>query len=546
VIAILEAYRSGSIQGKTLISNIIAGLIVGVIALPLAMAFAIASGAKPEQGIYTAIIAGFFVAIFGGSRFQIAGPTGAFVVVLLEITANYGIEGLQIATLMAGIILVFMGAMRLGSVIKFIPDPVIVGFTSGIALIIFVNEWKDFFGLTQVPGHLIYFHEKVIAILKALPGMNFSTTLLGILSLGVMLGVPKINYIRHIPAPIVAIVVSVIIQSFFQVSDVATIGTVFGDIPRGLPSISLPSLSLSQIISLVGPAFTIALLGAIESLLSAVIADGMTGTKHNSNQELIGQGIANIMCPLFGGFAATGAIARTATSIRQGATNPLAAVIHSLTLLIIIYFLAPYAYYIPLCTLAAILFVVAYNMSDMKHFYYLLRHAPFYDILVLLTTFFLTIFTDLVVAVNVGVILAVLLFTKRMSQSVLIEQETATKLRKELRSSKLKTLPDDVLVYSFQGPFFFAAAEKLEHTLAVIHEEPKILIFRLKGVPFMDITGLQTFQEIIQDLSKRDIKVILCEANQKVSLKVENTGMLDHVMESRIFPTLNEALEKIK
>jgi len=364
MIAIIEAYKSGAFQPKTFISNIIAGAIVGVIALPLSMAFAIASGAKPEQGIYTAIIAGLFVGLFGGSRFQIAGPTGAFVVVLLTITAQHGIEGLQIATLMAGVILVLMGIARLGTVIKFIPDPVIVGFTSGIALVIFVSEWKDFFGLHHVPKNLIYFHEKFLAIFFAFPGLSIPTTILAVISLVSMLVSPKISYIKQVPAPIVAMLIAITIQAIFQFSDIATVGSIYGEIPQGLPKFHLPELSLNQILSLVGPAFTIALLGAIESLLSAVVADGMGGTRHDSNQELIGQGVANIVVPFFGGFAATGAIARTAMSIRHGATNPLAAVIHSLTLLLMIYFLAPYVYYIPLSSLAAILFVVAYNMSD--------------------------------------------------------------------------------------------------------------------------------------------------------------------------------------
>ncbi|MBS0271207.1 MAG: STAS domain-containing protein [Proteobacteria bacterium] len=545
MIAILEAYKAGAFQSRTLINNIIAGVIVGVIALPLSMAFAIASGAHPEQGIYTAIIAGFVAGLCGGSRFQVNGPTGAFVVVLLAITTKYGIEGLQIATLMAGLILVLMGFMRLGNVIKFIPDPVIVGFTSGIALIIFVSEWKDFFGLHQVPGNLIYFHEKFLAILYAFPHLNIPTMLLGFISLVVLIFSSQFKYTRHLPAPLIALIVGITIQSVFQFSDVATIGSVYGEIPKGLPRFTLPEMSLSQIISLVGPAFTIALLGAIESLLSAVIADGMTETKHNSNQELIGQGLGNIICPFFGGFAATGAIARTALSIRHGATNPLAAVIHSATLLFIIYFMAPLAYYIPLCTLAAILFIVAYNMSDARHFYYLLRHAPKNDVLILLSTFLLTIFTDLVVAVNVGVILAILLFTRRMSQSVIIEKESQDEIELELKSAKPITLPHDVFVYSIQGPFFFAAAEKLEHTLAVIHEDPKILILRLKGVPFMDSTGLQTLLEILQDFQSRGVKVILCEANPKVSHKIENMGIFTFAHEGRMFSSLTEGLKSI-
>lgn len=542
MIAILEAYKSGAIQSKTLLQNIVAGAIVGIITLPLSMAFAIASGATPDQGIYTSIIAGFVVAIFGGTRFQITGPTGAFVVVLFSISAQYGIDGLQVATLMAGVILVFMGLVRLGSVIKFIPDPVIIGFTAGIAVIVFVTEWKDFFGLHQIPKNLIYFHEKLVAILFEMPNLNVKTTLIGFLSLILLIYTPKIKYIQHIPGAIIALFFGILVQSFFQFSDVATVGTVYGNISSGLPKFDVPEMSFTKIITLVGPAFTIALLGAIESLLSAVISDGMAGTRHNSNQELIGQGLANIICPFFGGFAATGAISRTATSVRHGATNPIAAIIHCLVLVLIIYYLAPLAYYIPLCTLASILFVIAYNMSDIKHFLYLARHAPKNDVFILILTFFLTIVTDLVVAVNVGVILSVLLFTKRMSKSVTIEAETKEKLEEEL---KIKVLPQGTLIYNIQGPFFFGAVERLEHTFEIIHEIPKVIIFRLKGVPFMDFTGLESFQEILEEFKTRGTKVILCEANPKVKAKLTKMGTLQFVHKEIIFESLSEALTSI-
>lgn len=544
MIAIVEAFKTGALNAKNFLPNLIAGVIVGIISLPLSMAFAIASGAKPEQGIYTAIIAGIAVGLFGGTRFQISGPTGAFVVVLINISTKFGIEGLQVATLMAGFILLVMGIIRLGNVIKFIPDPVIVGFTSGIAVIIFISEWPHFFGLSQMPSH-IYFHEKVLAIFSALPHLDLPTTLMGFFSLAILFYSPKIKYVNYLPPAIVAVLVAIAIQFSFNFPTIATIGSVYGAIPQGLPEFHLPSFSFNELIALVGPAFTIALLGAIESLLSAVVADGMTGTRHNSNQELIGQGIANIICPFFGGFASTGAIARTATSIRQGATSPIAAVIHSLTLLLIISFLAPLASYIPLCTLGAILFVIAYNMSDYWHFYQLLRHAPKNDIIILLTTFFLTISTDLVIAVNVGVILAILLFTQRMSQAVNVEKASATKVEKFLKTTSTSVSPHDVLIYSIQGPFFFAAAEKLEHILSITHEEPKILIFRLKGVPFMDITGLQTFHEIIEDLHGRGITIILCEANPQVIKKLKKADVLPLVHHQRVYKGLKKALSSI-
>lgn len=408
MIAIIDAYRSGLLNFKNWYPNIIAGLIVGIVALPLAMAFAIASGVRPEQGLYTAIIAGFLVGMFGGSRVQIAGPTGAFVVILAAITAKYGVEGLQIATLLAGIILVFMGFVKLGNVIKFIPEPVIVGFTAGIGFIIFMGEWKDFFGLSVHISLDANFYQKFSILLTALPHLHVTTTILSLLSLFILILSPKL--MKRIPGPLIVIVVITSIQALFQFKNVATIGSVFGGIPKHLPHFHLPSLTLDQMLELMVPAFTIALLGAIESLLSATAADSMTGTRHHSNQELIGQGLANILAPLFGGFAATGAIARTATNVHNGGNSPVSSIVHSILLLLVILLFAPLAAYIPLCALAAILFVVAYNMSDIPYFLHMIKNTSAYDVIVLLTTFFLTIFVNLVVAVNVGVIVSLLFF----------------------------------------------------------------------------------------------------------------------------------------
>ena len=541
MIAIVEAYYAGLLKYKNWWPNLLAGLIVGVVALPLAMAFAIASGAKPEQGLYTAIIAALFVGIFGGSRVQIAGPTGAFVVILASITARYGIEGLQIATLLAGFILLFMGMIKLGSVIKFIPDPVIVGFTAGIGFIIFIGEWKDFFGLPVHMALNAHFYQKLLVLLYALPLLNWTTTLLASLSLLLVFVTPKI--LKRIPGPLIAMIVVTTLQFIFQFQNVATLGSTFGGIPHELPRFHLPSITFHHTIDLIGPAFTIALLGAIESLLSATVADGMANTRHNSNQELIGQGLANIFSPLFGGFAATGAIARTATNVRNGGNSPIAAMIHSVVLILVILLLAPLAAYIPLCTLAAILFVVAYNMSDIHHFIYILKNAPRYDVIVLLVTFFLTIFTDLVVAVNVGVILAMLFFIRRMSQFVTIEEQTVEKLKPELVIHGLSELPKDTIVYTIQGPFFFGAAEKIEHAFAVTHTDPKVIIFRLKDVPFMDMTGLETFHELIEQYHKRGVKIYLCEANARVLHKLTNIGILHLIEEKKIFNTLAEILK---
>jgi SulP family sulfate permease len=454
---IKDSYRAGLFQKKYWLPNIISGIIVGVVALPLAMAFAIASGAKPEQGIYTAIIAGFLVSVLGGSRLQIAGPTGAFVVVLSAITAKYGISGLQIATLMAGIMLFFLGLARLGGIIKFIPTSVIIGFTSGIGLVIWVGQWSYFFGLPEVAVN--HFHERLWHLLQVIPQLNVPTTLLGCGSLLVVLFANKIPGLKRIPGPLMALVLATLAQTFFNFKGVATIGSMFGGIPQGLPSFGMPEISVDRVLELVGPAFTIAMLGAIESLLSAVVADGMAGTQHDSNQELIGQGIANMVTPLFGGFAATGAIARTATNIRNGGTSPLSGIIHSVTLLFIILFLAPLAVHVPLTALAAILFVVAWNMSEAKHFVKLIKVAPKSDVVVLLVTFFLTVFVDLVIAVNIGVIIAVLNFLRRMASSVAVQQMTEQQIAQELQLDPVAQLPKGLVVYAIEGPFFFGAVD---------------------------------------------------------------------------------------
>jgi len=407
MIALLESRLAGQYGKASWLPNIVAGVVVGVVALPLAMAFAIASGARPEQGIYTAIVAGFLVSVLGGSRVQIAGPTGAFIAILSGITAAHGTVGLQIATLMAGVMLTLMGLLRLGGVIKFIPAPVIAGFTTGIGVIIFVGQWKYFFGLPATQG--IHFHEKLLALVQVLPQWHPATLGLSLLSLAFVLYAPRLPHMQRVPGPLVAMVVATVLQAIFQWNGVATIGSAFGGIPQGLPSLQWPDITWAGLISLVEPAVSIALLGAIESLLSAVVADGMAGLTHDSNQELIGQGIANIVAPLFGGFAATGAIARTATNIRNGGTNPIAGITHCLTLVATLLFLAPLAGQIPLGALAAILFVVAYNMSDLKHFFHIARGPSRTEVLVLMVTFALTVLVDLVAAVLVGVVLSMAL-----------------------------------------------------------------------------------------------------------------------------------------
>ncbi|RIY39962.1 sodium-independent anion transporter [Neopusillimonas maritima] len=411
--ALVEAWHAGLFRRRYWLPNIVAGLIVGVVALPLGMAFAIASGVKPEQGLYTAIVAGLCVSVFGGSRVQIAGPTGAFIVILADIVAQHGIDGLQIATLMAGAILVLLALFRLGTVIRYIPPPVIIGFTAGIGVIIWVGQWKDFFGLPVAPeGH---FHQKLWALVQAFPDLSWAVTAVALVSL-VLVVVPRwLPYrLGRIPGPLLAWVVLTLMQALFGFEWLPTIGSVYGDIPRALPTFQSLDWDYARWLQLLGPALAIAMLGAIESLLSASVADRMAGTRHHSNQELFGQGLANIFSPLFGGFAATGAIARTATNIRSGGSSPIAGIVHAVTLILIILVLAPYAGHVPLATLAAILFVVAWNMSEIPHALTLFRRASWLDTLTLLVTFALTVFFDLVVAVCVGVVLSWLQFIPRL------------------------------------------------------------------------------------------------------------------------------------
>jgi len=541
VIAIVEAARAGLLARETWGRNLVAGLVVGVVALPLAMAFAMASGVKPEQGIYTSIIAGLAVSLFGGSRIQIAGPTGAFVVILAAIVARHGVDGLLLATLMAGVILILFGAAKFGGVLRYIPDPVIVGFTAGIGVVIWVSQWKDFFGLPAPAGE--HFHEKLVHLLQSLPQLHPATTGLAVLSLLLAIYAPRVPGLQRVPGPLVAMVAATILQATIGFEGVATIASAFGGIPQSLPHFVWPALSLDRLVSLVPAAFTIAMLGAIESLLSASVADGMAGTRHDSNQELIGQGIANVISPLFGGIAATGAIARTATSFRNGATNPLAGIVHSVLLLAILLLLAPLAGAVPLAALAAILFLVAWNMSEARHFMRMVRTAPRADVAILLITFVLTVMVDLVIAVNVGVILAMLLFLRRMSNAVEVLRVDERALDAELRGTGRETLPRGVIVYSIEGPFFFGAVESLERVLGRTHTDPRAIVIRLGRVPFMDATGLQAIEEATRNLERRGVRVLYCEARPNVLRKLVRVELVGkQVTPVRYYSDLHEAL----
>ena len=540
MIALIEGYRAGLFKRAHWLPNIAAGVIVGIVALPLAMAFAIASGVKPEQGLYTAIIAGLLVSIFGGTRIQIAGPTGAFIVILAGVVAQFGVQGLLVATLMAGVILVLMGLARLGVVIRYISDPVIVGFTAGIAVIIWVGQWQYFFGLPAPQGEAFY--QKAFGLLQSLPHLHMPTTLLGMGSLALVLLGPRIPGLTKVPGPLLAMTLATVVTTVFSFPDVATIESAYGAIPRTLPSFQWPAMSFDQITMLLPAAFTIAMLGAIESLLSAVVADGMAGTRHDSNQELIGQGVANIISPLFGGIAATGALARTATNFRNGATSPLAGIVHSITLVLVLVVIAPYAGKVPLAALAAILFVVAWNMSEAGRFVRLVRRAPRADMVILLITFALTVLTDLVVAVNIGVILAMFQFVRRMSTAVEVAELDPHSLRRELRDLGIDQLPADVMVYSINGPFFFGSVESLDRALSWTRKAPRFLVLRLDRVPVLDATGLKRLETTIRAQAHKGVQILLCGASLRVLRKLVRAGIVRRDDPSSYFADLGEAL----
>ena len=529
MIALIEASRAGLFRRREWLPNLVAGLIVGVVALPLALAFAIASGVRPEQGIYTSIIAGLIVSAFGGSRVQIAGPTGAFIVILAGVVAAFGVDGLLLATIMAGVILTALGLARFGVVIRFVPSPVVAGFTAGIGVIIWAGEWHDFFGLPKTGG--VHFYEKLWGLLQVLPQLDPITTALAVFSVLVILFGPRVPGLRRVPGPVIALVAATAIQAAVAFPTIATIGSTFGAIPLGLPHFVLPEISVDRLIALLPSAFTIAMLGAIESLLSAVVADRMAGTRHNSNQELIGQGLANIVAPFFGGIAATGAIARTATNVRNGATSPIAGFVHCLTLVLVLLVAAPLAGRIPLAALAAILFVVAWNMSDARGFVRMARTAPPADTGILLITFALTVLTDLVIAVNVGVILAMLQFLRRMASSV------------EVRESHSDGVPEGILVLSIEGPFFFGAVDSLERALAHAQDKAHAVVLRLGHAPFIDSTGLDALEQAMRDLERHGVSVMICEANGRVLRKLVRAGLVRSGPERRYYSTLALAIE---
>ncbi|HYS55398.1 MAG TPA: SulP family inorganic anion transporter [Thermoanaerobaculia bacterium] len=499
-----------------------AGVVVGVVALPLALAFAIASGVPPERGLYTAIVAGFLIAALGGSRVQIGGPTGAFVVIVYGIVTKFGYDGLVICTIIAGFILIILGLARMGALIKFIPYPVVTGFTAGIAVIIFSNEIKDFFGMKMgsVPPDLM---DKWVAYWDARRTLNGSAMLVALLTLAILIVWPKIS--RMVPGPFVAMVVATLVVQLLHLP-VDTIASRFGTVASRLPAPHWPSIPWTHMRDYISPSLTVALLAGIESLLSAVVADGMIGTRHKSNMELVAQGVANVGSVLFGGIPATGAIARTATNIRTGGRTPIAGMTHSLTLLLILVFLGRWAAMVPLSALAAILVVVAYHMSEWRSFAGLLR-APRHDLVVLLLTFALTIFVDLTVAVQVGIVVASLLFMKRMSDITHVQEITGelrdtgedpgeiTQVRKRRQFVAGYEIPAGVEVYAVNGPFFFGAAAKLEDVLSEIAKPPKVFILRMKNVPAIDATGIYALERMAKRCQHQKTVLILTEIREQ-------------------------------
>jgi SulP family sulfate permease len=523
-------------------ADLTAGIIVGIVALPLAIAFAIASGVTPERGLYTAIIAGFLISALGGSRVQIGGPTGAFVVIVYGIVQQYGLDGLLLAGLMAGVILIGFGLARLGGAIKFIPYPVVTGFTSGIAVIIFSSQVKDFLGLRMgaVPANFI---EKWEAFGTHFTVLNPWAAGVALLSLAIIVLWPRVS--RKIPGPFVALIVTTALVAIFHLP-VETIGSRFGEIHAGLPAPVLPHITLARISVLIGPAFTIAILAAIESLLSAVVADGMIGGRHRSNMELVAQGVANIVSPLFGGMPATGAIARTATNVKNGGRTPVAGMIHALTLLLITLFFGRWAALIPMATLAGILIVVAYHMSEWRTFRTLLR-SPRPDVLVLLVTFLLTVFIDLTVAIEVGMVLAAFLFMKQMAEVTnvtMITRELADGTDDDSGAMLRREIPPGVEVYEIDGPFFFGAAEAFKNALGQVATKPRVLIIRMRHVPAMDATGLHVLEALVDQARGDRGRVILAEVHAQPMVVLMQSGLMDRAANVSVADSLDEALSQ--
>ena len=531
---------------QTLTADIMAGIIVGIVALPLAIAFGIASGVTPEKGIITAIISGFIISLLGGSKVQIGGPTGAFIVIIYGIIQKYGIEGLMIATVMAGVFLLLFGLLKLGTIIKYIPYPIVVGFTSGIAVTIFTTQIKDLFGLTieSVPSDFI---EKWGCYISHFSTADLWCSIVGILSVVIIALTPKVS--KKIPGSLVAIIVmtiaALILKNYFGVTTIETIGDRFS-VSSAIPDAHMPAMTWDTIKSLVAPALTIAVLGAIESLLSATVADGVIGAHHNSNTELVAQGLANIASPIFGGIPATGAIARTMTNINNGGKTPVSGIVHAIVLLLIFLFFMPLAKYIPMACLAGVLVIVSYGMSGWRSFLALMKN-PKSDVTVLLITFFLTIIFDLTVAIEVGLIIACLLFMKRVSEITDVKAVT-DEINEE--SDMIKdnaehlTIPEGVEVYEINGPYFFGAGNKFEEVMAAFGDRPKVRIIRMRKVPFVDSTGIHNLTNLCEMSHNEGIEVVLSGVCEKVHKQLEKARFYDILGNKNICSHINHALER--
>ncbi len=533
---------------KTFMSDLMAGIIVGIVALPLAIAFGIASGVTPEKGIITAIVAGLVISLFGGSKVQIGGPTGAFIIIIYGIIQKYGFEGLTIATLMAGFFLVLFGLLRLGTIIKYIPYPIVVGFTSGIAVTIFTTQIKDLFGLT-LPSNPSDFIEKWGVYLQNFNTIDPWCALIGVASVVVIAVTPRFS--KKIPGSLIAIIlmtiVALLLKNFAGVLSIETIGDRFS-ISNELPAAQVPDMNWETIKSLVSPAITIAILGAIESLLSATVADGVIGDHHDSNTELVAQGLANIASPLFGGIPATGAIARTMTNINNGGKTPVAGIIHAVVLLLIFLFLMPLAKYIPMACLAGVLVVVSYGMCGWRSFLELMKN-PKSDVTVLLITFFLTIIFDLTIAIEVGLIIACLLFMKRMSETTdvkAITEEIDLNQDAEFSTGNLDHLiiPQGVEVYEINGPYFFGAGNKFEEIMASFGDRPKVRIIRMRKVPFVDSTGIHNLTNLCEMSKKEGIQIVLSGVREKVNGQLEHAGFYHLIGKENICSHINLALKR--
>lgn len=530
-------------------ADLMAGIIVGIVALPLAIAFGIASGVSPEKGLITAIIGGFIVSLLGGSNVQIGGPTGAFIVIVYGIIQSFGIEGLAIATVIAGIILVLMGALKLGTVIKFIPYPIVVGFTSGIALTIFTTQMKDLFGLTveKVPADFI---SKWIVYFEHSHTINVWSLLIGVASILIIALTPKFS--KKIPGSLIAIIVMTVIvyvmRNHLGITGIETIGDRF-TINASLPGPAPIAFNMETINLLLPSAFTIAMLGAIESLLSATVADGVTGDKHNSNTELIAQGAANIIVPIFGGIPVTGAIARTMTNINNGGRTPVAGIIHAVVLLLILLFLGPLTKHIPMACLAGVLIIVSYNMSEWRTFRSLMKN-PKSDVSVLLVTFFLTVIFDLTIAIEVGLLIAMFLFMKRVAETThvsVVKDEIDLSDEGEIHhDEEVLSLPKDVEVYEIDGPFFFGVANKFDGVMKTLSDKPKVRIIRMRKVPFMDSTGLHNLESLLRLSQAEGIQLILSGVNNQVRAVLEKSGFDKKIGTENICSNINEAVEKAR